>query len=225
MIGMKVKRTSFDGIFRIGDEFATKNLVPGEQVYGERLLKLKGIEYRLWDRWRSKPCAALHKGLRKFPLKRGMRILYLGIASGTTSSHFSDIIGGKGLIYGVEISERPLRDLLLHAEKRGNIVPILADARKPEEYEHLVAERVDLIYEDIADPDQIGIMLRNAGRFLRRSGWAMMAIKSQSIDVTLPPRKVYQRCVGELEQEFEIVDRVELDPYQRMHLFLVMRLR
>lgn len=203
----------------------TENLVIGERVYGEELVKKGDKEFRVWDHMRSKPAAALKKGLKNFPLEKGMKVLYLGVASGTTVSHFSDIVGREGIIYGVEISERVLRELVPIAEKRGNIVPILGDARKPEEYENLVLEKVDLVYEDVADPDQIKILVRNCEKFLRDGGYAMIAIKSQSIDVTKPPKKVYAEAIEELGKYFEVVDSVELDPFERHHLFVVLRKR
>lgn len=214
---------NFDGVFFIDGKFVTINLVPGERVYGEELIKIDKIEYRIWDFWRSKPAAAIKKGLKEFPLKRGFSILYLGIASGTTSSHFSDIIGREGIVYGVDIAERVLRELVPHAEKRGNIIPILADARKPEEYENKIFEKVDIVYEDVASDDQIPILIRNCQKFLSPKGFAMIAIKSQSIDVTKPPKEIYKKCLEELEKHFEILDKVELDPYEKAHMFVVMK--
>jgi fibrillarin-like pre-rRNA processing protein len=222
---MKKQITEFKCIFKIDGNFATVNLVPGEKVYGEELVKIKDIEYRIWDKWRSKPSAALAKGLKTFPLRKGQKILYLGIASGTTSSHFSDIIGKEGIIYGVDIAERVLRDLITVAEKRGNIVPILADARRPENYQNQILEKFDLVYEDVADPDQIEILIRNCEKFLKSNGWAMIAIKSQSIDVVKPPRQVYKECLEKLKKHFKILDKVELDPYEKHHLFVVMKFK
>src|SRR3972149_9883883 len=124
---MKAKQLKkFDGIFSFDSKFGTINLIPGQKVYGEEFLRDGKAEYRVWDFWRSKPAAAIKRGLETFPLAKGMKVLYLGIASGTTASHFSDIIGKEGIIYGVAIAERVLRDLISHAEKRGNIIPILA---------------------------------------------------------------------------------------------------
>jgi fibrillarin-like pre-rRNA processing protein len=221
---MKIKpHAKFEGVFRLDGKILTLNLVPGEKVYGEELIKIKDVEYREWVPFRSKPAAAIKKGLKIFPLKMGMKILYLGIASGTTASHFSDIIGKEGIIYGVEISETPLRDLIQVAEKRGNIIPILADARMPEKYENIILDRVDLIYEDIADPDEIKILFRNAEKFLKQNGYAIVAIKSQSIDAIKPPKQVYKECLEELEKRFEVLDKVELTPYQKDHLFVVLR--
>lgn len=221
---MKVKpHKKFEGIFWVDGELATINLTPGYKVYGEELVRVNKTEYRIWDKWRSKPSAAISKGLKEFPIKKSMSILYLGIASGTTSSHFSDIIGKEGIIYGVELSERVLRELISHAELRGNILPILADARKVESYENLILDKVDLVYEDVADPDMVRILIWNCEKFLKPKGYAIIAIKSQSIDVTKKPKDVYKKCLEELEKHFEILDKVELDPYEKFHLFVVMR--
>ncbi len=222
---MKIKPTKFEGVFNLDGKLATINLVPKEKVYGEQLIKIDNTEYRVWDHTRSKAAAALKKGIKQFPLSRRQKVLYLGIASGTTASHFSDIIGPEGIIYGVDVAERVLRDLTHHAEKRGNIVPILADARKPEEYENIVLEKVDLVYEDVADPDQIEILIRNAQKFLKKRRYAMIAIKSQSIDVTKNPKEVYKEAMEKLAKHFEILDKVELDPFEKHHLFVVMKIQ
>ena len=213
----------FEGVFSANGKLATVSLHPGTTVYGEQVIKSGKKEYRIWDFYRSKPAAAIKKGLKDFPFRKKMSVLYLGIASGTTASHLSDIVGKNGLIYGVEISERVLREIIIHAEKRANIVPILADARKPESYENIILGKVDLIYEDVASKDQIPILLRNAEKFLKPRGYALIAIKSQSIDVTKNPREIYKECLKALEKHFDILDKVELDPFEKMHLFVVMK--
>ncbi len=217
---MKVKKTKFEGVYKINDKIATINLVPGERVYGEQLIKVDNIEYRVWDYFRSKPAAAIKNGLKNFPIKPKAKILYLGIASGTTASHFSDIIGKEGIIYGIEISEVPLKDLLVVAEKRKNIVPILADARKIYEYEHLV-EKVNVVYCDIAQPDEVRVFLENCNRFLEEKGYGMVAIKSRSIDVTKNPKEIYKEAKKQIEQYYEVLEIVELDPYQKDHALIV----
>ncbi|MFQ6055699.1 MAG: fibrillarin-like rRNA/tRNA 2'-O-methyltransferase [Methanosarcinales archaeon] len=221
---MKVKpHKRFEGVFLIDNKLATTNLTPGFKVYGEQLFKVKDVEYREWIPFRSKLCAAIKKKIKYFPFEKGTKVLYLGAGSGTTISHISDIIGKEGIVYAIEISERPLRDLVSLAEIRQNVVPILADARLVETYEDRVIEKVDVIYEDVADPDQIKILIRNAQKFLKPNGFLEIAIKSQSIDVTKPPREVYKECLKELEKHFEILDKAELDPYEKMHMFIVMK--
>ena len=125
------------------------------------------------------------------------------------------------MIYGVEISERSMRDLTPIAEKRGNIVPVLADARKPETYSWI--EPVDIVYQDVATNDQSEIIIRNCREFLIPGGYAMLAIKARSIDVTKPPREIFKRERAKLAKAFKILDMVELDPYEKDHAFAVMQ--
>ena len=50
-------------------------------------------EYRVWNPFRSKLAAAILGGVDKIHIKPGVKVLYLGAASGTTVSHVSDIVG------------------------------------------------------------------------------------------------------------------------------------
>lgn len=221
-----MKKSKFEEIFIIDRKIATKNLTPGGRVYGEELIKEGKNEYRVWDIFRSKPAAAIKKGLKIFPLKKGEKVLYLGIASGTTASHFSDIIGEEGIIYGIDVAERVLKDLMSVAEKRGNILPLLFDARIPEKYANHILEKVDLVYADVADPEEIELFIRNCKMFLKEEGYGMIAIKSQSIDVTKDPKVIYEESRKKMEKEgFKILDFVELDPYDKMHGFFVVQMK
>ena len=202
-------------------KLATANLAPGTQVYGEKLIRLEGTEYRLWDPYRSKLAAAILRGIKSMPIAEGMRVLYLGAASGTTVSHVSDIIGQSGLAYCVEISSRPLRDLLFVCCRRPNMVPILADASKPDGYRSLV-ERVDVIYQDIAQPEQTEILISNTRAFLREGGHSIFAIKARSIDVTKEPREIFREEMEKLERELEILDAKILDPYEKDHAMILL---
>jgi fibrillarin-like pre-rRNA processing protein len=201
---------------------ATVNLARGTQVYGERLVEIDGVEYRLWDPYRSKLAAAILKNIKENPINPGRLVLYLGAASGTTPSHVSDLIGPSGFIYCVEISSRPLRDLLVVCRRRPNMTPILADARQPYNYCTLVG-KVDVIYQDIAQPDQTDILLTNVKTFLREGGHAVLALKARSIDVTREPREIFEDEMEKIEKEMEIIDTKILDPYEKDHAMLVLQ--
>jgi len=196
----------------------TRNLVPGRKVYGEELVTVGGIEYRLWNPSRSKLGAAIMKGLKRNPIKLGSKVLYLGVASGTTCSHVSDIIGDSGHVWGVDFAPRPIRDLIDHvARYRMNISPILGDARHPQGYASLVS-KVEVIFADVAQPDQAEIVVKNAKLFLRRGGYAMLSIKSRSVNVSRSPREIYAEQVAVLERAgFRIEELVELDPLEVDH--------
>lgn len=214
-------KQAFPGVWRKGKHIFTRNLIPGDKTYSKNLIKWKNSEFREWNPNRSKPAAAIAKGLKFLPVVKKAKILYLGIASGQTATFLSDMIGKEGIIYGVEISERCVRDLNPVAEKRGNIVPIVADARKPEDYGWI--EKVDLIYEDVASDDQTPIMIRNSEKFLKPNGFAMIAIKARSIDVVKEPEKIYKQELAKLKKRFKILDKVKLDPYEKDHMFVVMK--
>jgi fibrillarin-like pre-rRNA processing protein len=212
----------FPGVFRIEVDsravLATKNMTPGRKVYGEQLIDLEGIEYRTWSPYRSKLAAAVLKGLTEFPISIGDKVLYLGVASGTTCSHVSDVVGPKGYIWGVDFAPRSLRDLVSNvARYRQNISPILGDARDPASYSAEV-QRVDVLYADVAQPAQAELVVRNAEMFLREGGRLAMAIKSRSVNVTRSPRDVYSDQIGVLEGGgFTIGEMLELEPYEKDH--------
>lgn len=203
-------------------KLATINLDRHNQVYGERLIEINGVEYRLWDPYRSKLAAAIVKNLKENPIAPGRQVLYLGASSGTTSSHVSDIVGLNGCVYCVEISSRPIRDLLRVCARRKNMLPILADARQPHSYCSLV-KKVDVIYQDIAQPDQTDILLANARIFLPEGGFAMLSLKARSIDVTKEPREIFRNEMEKLEREMEIIDAKILDPYEKDHAMFVLK--
>ena len=202
---------------------ATKNLSPGKNVCGERLIRYDGVEYRVWDAFRSKLAAAILKGLKTIPIKPNHSVLYLGAASGTTASHVSDMVGEKGHVYCVEFASRSIRDLVDNVcPYRTNMSPILEDARFPEKYAMFIQGKVDGIYCDIAQPEQAKVLAGNASYFLKSSGWAMLAVKSQSIDVTKEPSEVYKLEVKVLEKHgFNIQQVVHLEPYDKAHAMIV----
>ena len=77
----------------------TKNLVPGESVYGEKRITIEGavddtkVEYRVWNPFRSKLAAGVLGGMDDIFIAPGKKVLYLGAASGTSVSHVADIVG------------------------------------------------------------------------------------------------------------------------------------
>ena len=202
---------------------ATKNLTPGLNVYGERLVKFKGVEYRIWDAFRSKLAGAIIKGLQQVPIEQGSKVLYLGAASGTTPSHVSDIVGETGQVYCVEFAQRSIRDLVNNvATYRPNISPLLEDARMPEKYAMFISGKVDVIYCDVAQPEQAKLLADNADVFLKLAGWVMIAVKSQSIDVTMAPEAVYRQEANILRNRgFNVMEVVDLEPFDKAHAMIV----
>src|SRR5208282_3153993 len=109
----------------------------------------------------SKLSAAILRHLDTLPIRFGTTALYLGSASGTTPSHVSDIVGNNGRVYCVEISERSMRDLVNLCQARSNMLPILGDARRTEEYSSVV-DKCDVIYQDVSAKEQAEILKKNS---------------------------------------------------------------
>jgi fibrillarin-like pre-rRNA processing protein len=212
------------GVFLIDDRLATENTVKGYRPFDEELIKLKNKEFRIWNPRRSKLAAAIMKNIKSVPISEGTKILYLGAAHGMTPSYISNIIKENGIIYAVEFSERCFNELIPLSNKYKNIVPILADARKPETYYWI--EKVDVVYVDVAQPDETNITIRNCKEFLKPNGYVMVAIKSRSIDVTKSPKVIYKEEIQKLRKAgFEIIDWKTLDPLEKAHAFIVARFK
>ncbi len=201
-------------------EIYTINAVPGKRVYDERLFKEGKTEYRQWDPERSKLSAALTKGISQIGITENSLVLYLGSASGTTVSHISDICT-KGFIFAVEFSPRVMRDFIFMCEKRKNIAPFLESANHPEDYSQV--PQVDVLYQDIAQRDQVGIFMKNYDLFLKKGGFGLLAIKARSIDVTKKPKEIFKKVMDELNQKTTVVDYRVLDPYEKDHAFFVVK--
>jgi fibrillarin-like pre-rRNA processing protein len=208
------------GIFRKNDSIYTI-AGSGESVYGEKFIEENGEKYRKWDPNRSKAGAAVMKET-DLGIKQGDEVLYLGAASGTTVSHFSDIVT-HGFIFAVEYSETVIRDLLGVAEDRENIAPILGNARKPEEYEDLVDGKVDIVFQDISQSDQPEIFIKNCEKYLKEDGLGLLAVKAESISTSEDPEKIFSDVKEKIKENFSILEQTTLEPYEKNHLFLKLK--
>ncbi len=205
------------GIFQEGEKIYTLNATPGYSHYGENLVERGGKEYREWNPHRSKAAAALMKDI-DLGLEKDSEVLYLGAASGTTVSHFSDVIS-RGFVVAVEYSETVIRGLVSLAENRENIAPVLGDARKPSEYSDFLDE-ADVVFQDISQSDQAEIFLRNTDRYLKEGGTGLFAVKARSISSSRNRGEIFSEVKDKLRQDFKILQETELEPYEKEHLFL-----
>jgi fibrillarin-like pre-rRNA processing protein len=99
---------------------------------------------------------------------------------------------------------------------------MLEDARMPERYAMFISGKVDMVYCDVAQPEQAKLLSDNADVFLKQGGWVMLACKSQSIDVTMSPQDVYKQEAQVLRRRgYDVKEIVELDPYDIAHAMIV----
>ena len=181
-------------------------------VYNERMLSGAGSGTRT-----GASLSALYHAGSGVELDPLWRVLYLGAANGTTVSHVADY---TEVVYAVEFAPRPMQDLIEVARRRRNVIPIMADATRPETYAPLV-EAVDLIYQDVAQPGQAAIAIRNSV-FLKSPGYLILMLKTRSVDVRKDPEAVFDETIIELEGSGLIVkESVWLAPYHQDHAAIV----
>lgn len=196
---------------------ALKNLIKENQDFFTLDLNCK--EKRYWDPTRSKVCAALKKGLNVLPLKEDSAILYLGAAEGYTCSYISDLVD-KGIIFGIDFSAHSMQKFVLLCKERENLYPVLGDANKPEEYKKLINSKVDLIIQDVAQKNQIEILSKNAGEFLKPEGYVILSLKTTAISQR-DTRAIIDDEIKKFEKEFTIIDKRRLDPFEKKHMIIV----
>jgi fibrillarin-like pre-rRNA processing protein len=209
---------------RIAEERGRLYVESDRTDFGEELVEREGILYRPWDARRSKLAAGVQKRLSQIGIREGDSVLYLGAAHGYTPSFISDIVGKKGVVFALDFSATVVRDLLRKSRTRTNMIPLLADAKRPADYAFRVTG-VDVIFMDIAQREQVAIFLRNCERFLKEGGFGILALKARSVDMTRPPRDIFKDAYRELEQTYTVVDYRELDPYEKDHALFVVKKR
>jgi rRNA 2'-O-methyltransferase fibrillarin len=95
------------------------------------------------------------------------------------------------------------------------------DARHPHKYRMLVG-MVDVVFADVAQPDQARIVSLNSSYFLRNGGNFMISIKANCIDSTVEPSIVFAKEVDKLKADgFKPLEMLTLEPYERDHAIVL----
>lgn len=169
----------------------------------------------------SKLTVAIKKKV-KIPLKKGDIFLYLGASHGVTAEIIADMVGKEGFVFCLDISPDVVKKLVEVCEKHENMTALLFDANKPEEYKNKVTP-VDVVYQDITQKNQVEIFLKNIARFLKSNSFAIIALKTKSIDSVKSKEEVLETVKKELEKNLEIISITDLDPYHKDHYFMICR--
>ena len=88
---------------------------------------------------------------------------------------------------------------------------IVEDARYPNKYRMLLS-LVDVVFADVAQPDQARIVALNSHHFLKNGGHAVISIKANCIDSTQPAEVVFAAEVKKLQAEkFKPLEQLTLE--------------
>ncbi|GAG69479.1 unnamed protein product, partial [marine sediment metagenome] len=120
--------------------------------------------------------------------------------------------------------ERSIRQLIQNTSRRKNIIPILDDARYPQNYAKSIFSSIDLIYQDVSQPNQAEIALTNCNYYLKENGLLIIAIKSQSIDSIQKSEVVYAQEKKVLEKAgYNILESINIHKYAANHIVLIVK--
>jgi len=191
-----------------------------EIIYSGKTIKTKDAttgKLREWDPTRSKVAAGIKKGIMP-NINESDKVLYLGAAEGYTISYISDILP-RGVVYGVDISPYSMQKLILAASKRKNLIPILGDCNKVDEYKDLITEKQDFIIQDIAQKNQVEILIKNADLFLKERGYVLLSLKLSAISQK-NHKKTAEDQLSLFRQKFAIISQKRLDPFEKKHVLI-----
>ncbi|KAL6530577.1 hypothetical protein OROMI_028466 [Orobanche minor] len=224
----------FEGFFYIkGKEnvLCTRNLVPGEALYGEILVRVQlfiisqnedrtEVEYRVWDMLRSKLGAAILGGITNIWIKPGSRVLYAGNVCALTISILSDIVGLDGLVYVMVYSNGDDGDDAVHmARTRENVATITVKSPYRHWHYRMLLGMVDVLFGEVDHcPDhpqhqpqvcwEVKTIANNARFYLRAGGHYIIfrQVDNNSIGRAKDPFTPYNT-----RNEFTSIETVMLD--------------
>jgi|TARA_B110000263_G_scaffold235443_1_gene233903 fibrillarin-like pre-rRNA processing protein len=164
-----------------------------------------------WNPYHSKLSAYLLAKGEYWPFTKKSIVLYLGAAEGNTIRFLSNVCS-DGRIIGIDISPTSMAELLLLAKAKTNIIPFLGDAHFPKQY-HPHVNSPDIIYQDIAQSDQLDIFIRNYDFYKPKCGFFML--KSRSIKGN--DNEIINQYKGKLETHFDTVECINISKWAKGH--------
>jgi fibrillarin-like pre-rRNA processing protein len=184
----------------------------GRPIKGDRIIG----SLRVWPPERSKLASLYYLGDGP-EIHAKDQILYLGAASGTTVSFIADYVD---IVYAVEIAPEPLVQLLEVCKIKKNVIPIPADAAEPFAYAPLIS-MVDLVYQDIAQREQVEIAVKNLV-FLKSGGILILMLKTRSVATQRDPKETCDDAIEMLKKaDLDEIRITWLDTFHRDHVAIV----
>ena len=172
----------------------------------------KNKKWIKWNPYHSKLSAYILGGGMDWPFKSNSKILYLGSTEGNTIGFLSEICF-EGRIIGVDISATAMAELLVLVKQRSNIIPFLGDAHFPKTYK-IHTGKPDVLYQDIAQRDQVDIFLRNYDFFSPKCGFLMLKSRSTPGNDKI----TFKACEEELDSKFTKVSSVDIGKWAKGHM-------
>ena len=138
---------------------ATKNFIPGNSLFDEKIIQKSDSEFIEWNPYKSKLAASIRNGLQIFPISQNMNVLFVTDIFDSTILHLSNIVGNDGKIR--------------YISKIPNIIKF--------DYEKENADKkFDFLYLDIQDNSFLEKTILYMKKFLKNNGFSIIFLKKES---------------------------------------------
>ena len=223
---------------QIGNEeqLATKNIVKGTKTRKEKIVIVNNEEFLEWNPYKSKLAAAIRNGLQIIPIIKNSKIVCINLPEESTMLHISNIVGSGGSVFVIDVNKNKKSFLNKLVNTHKNIIPIY-DKVDELSFFSSITGKVDALYVDIPESEQIEQIVEKYGSLLKNEGFLMFVTKKDDaiLDDDIVGWMAEQRAgfdkireiTTKLKTQFEIIQEINLgvnyetEPYHRLHAFIL----
>ena len=224
---------------QIGNEeqLATKNMVKGTKTRKERTKIVNDEEFLEWSPYKSKLAAAIRSGLQILPIIKNSKVVCINLLEESTMLHISNIVGSGGSVFVIDVNKNKKSFLNKLADTHKNIIPVY-DTVDELSSSSSITGKVDTLYVDILESEQIGTIVKKYGSLLKNEGFLMLIVKKDDnaiIENDIAGWMAEQRAglnkireiTAKLKSQFEIIQEINLginyamEPYHKLHAFIL----
>ena len=224
---------------QIGNEeqLATKNIVKGTKTRKEKIVIVNNEEFLEWNPYKSKLAAAIRSGLQILPIIKNSKVVCINPLEESTILHISNIVGSKGSVFVIDVDKNKKSFLNKLVNTHKNIIPIY-DTVDELSFSSSITGKVDALYVDIPESEQIETIVEKYGSLLKNEGFLMLIAKKDDnaiIENDIAGWMAEQRAglnkireiTTKLKSQFEIIQEINLginyamEPYHKFYTFIL----
>ena len=224
---------------QIGNEeqLATKNMVKGVKTRKEKIVIVNDEEFLEWNPYKSKLAAAIRNGLQILPIIKNSKVVCINPLEESTILHISNIVGSEGSVFVIDVDKNKKSFLNKLVNTHKNIIPIY-DTVDELSFSSSITGKVDALYVDIPESEQIETIVEKYGSLLKNEGFLMLIAKKDDnaiIENDIAGWMAEQRAglnkireiTTKLKSQFEIIQEINLGlnygmrPYHKFYAFIL----
>ena len=224
---------------QIGDkeQLATKNIVEGTKTHKEKIVIVNDEEFLEWNPYKSKLAAAIRNGLQILPIIKNSKVVCINLLEESTILHISNIVDSGGSVFVIDVNKNKKSFLNKLVDTHKNIIPIY-DAADELSFSSSMTGKVDALYVDIPESEQIETIVEKYGSLLKNEGFLMLIAKKDDnaiIENDIAGWMAEQRAglnkireiTTKLKSQFEIIQEINLginyamEPYHKLYTFIL----